>query len=69
MPNLFPGDPAPWFTAPTRSNPRFVFSSVAGRYVVLMFVPSYASEGAQAAMQAVRASASCSTTTRRRCSA
>ncbi len=55
MPNLFPGDPAPWFTAPTRANPRFVFSSVAGRYIVLAFVPSYAEEGAQAAMKAVRA--------------
>ena len=55
MPNLFPGDPAPWFTAPTRANPRFVFSSVAGRYVVLMFVPSHGDEGAQAATAAVRA--------------
>src|SRR4051812_46365738 len=55
VPNLFPGDPAPWFTAPTRANPRFVFSSVAGRYIILMFVPSYASDEAQAAMKAVHA--------------
>ncbi len=55
MPNLFPGDPAPWFTAPTRANPRFVFSSVAGRFVVLVFIPSYESEAAQAAIKAVQA--------------
>ena len=54
MPNLYPGDPAPWFTAPTRANPRFVFSSVAGRYIVLMFVTSHGSDSAQAALKAVR---------------
>jgi predicted 2-oxoglutarate/Fe(II)-dependent dioxygenase YbiX/peroxiredoxin len=35
--SLLPGDPAPWFSAPTASNPRYNFSSVAGRYVLLVF--------------------------------
>jgi predicted 2-oxoglutarate/Fe(II)-dependent dioxygenase YbiX len=35
---LMPGDPAPWFRAPSNVNPDFDFSSVAGRYVVLGFV-------------------------------
>ncbi|MFQ3618130.1 MAG: redoxin domain-containing protein [Cyanobacteriota bacterium] len=34
------GDPAPWFTAPSTSNPRYHFDSVAGRYVVLCFFAS-----------------------------
>ena len=33
------GEPAPWFTAPTPSNPAFVFDTVAGRYVLLLFLP------------------------------
>lgn len=37
---LTPGDPAPWFTAPTPSNPEFVFDTAAGRYVLLLFLPS-----------------------------
>jgi hypothetical protein len=36
---LAPGDPAPWFTAPTPSNPEYVFDTVAGRYVLLVFLP------------------------------
>ena len=32
-----PGDPVPYFQAPSAGNPRFVFSSVAGGYVMLMF--------------------------------
>ena len=55
MPNIFPGDPAPWFVAQTRANPRFVFSSVAGRYVVLLFVPSHGHAAAQAALKSVMA--------------
>jgi peroxiredoxin/predicted 2-oxoglutarate/Fe(II)-dependent dioxygenase YbiX len=35
---LLIGDPAPWFTAPTPSNPEFVFDTAAGRYVVLVFL-------------------------------
>src|SRR5690606_38037100 len=34
------GEPAPWFMARTRSNPRYVFNSVGGRYVVLSFLES-----------------------------
>src|SRR5258708_7240484 len=33
-----PGDPAPWFRAPSNVNPDFDFTSVAGRYVVLSFI-------------------------------
>lgn len=35
-----PGTPAPWFVAPVPGNPRYVFSSVAGRYVLIAFLPS-----------------------------
>jgi predicted 2-oxoglutarate/Fe(II)-dependent dioxygenase YbiX len=35
---LQPGDSAPWFTAPTPSNPEFVFDTAAGRYVLLAFL-------------------------------
>ncbi|WP_374442511.1 2OG-Fe(II) oxygenase [Stella sp.] len=35
---LRPGDPAPWFMAPTHSNPRFSFDTMAGRFVVVSFV-------------------------------
>ncbi|BBK36069.1 hypothetical protein STAQ_11470 [Allostella sp. ATCC 35155] len=34
---LRPGDPAPWFAAPTHSNPRFNFDTMAGRFVVVSF--------------------------------
>lgn len=37
---LSPGEPAPWFTAPTPSNPEYVFDTVAGRYVLLVFLPA-----------------------------
>ncbi|MBW8816464.1 MAG: 2OG-Fe(II) oxygenase [Caulobacterales bacterium] len=40
---LNPGQPAPWFTAPTPSNREFVFDSAAGRYVLLLFLPVEAS--------------------------
>ncbi|WP_338661230.1 2OG-Fe(II) oxygenase [Pararoseomonas sp. SCSIO 73927] len=35
-----PGDPVPRFRARTDSNPRYTFDSVAGRYVVLVFLGS-----------------------------
>jgi predicted 2-oxoglutarate/Fe(II)-dependent dioxygenase YbiX len=35
---LMPGDPAPWFRAPSNVNPDFDFASAAGRYIVLAFV-------------------------------
>ncbi|WP_397421979.1 2OG-Fe(II) oxygenase [Phenylobacterium sp.] len=34
------GELAPFFTAPTPSNPGFVFDTAAGRYVLLMFLPA-----------------------------
>jgi peroxiredoxin len=37
---LTPGDPVPWFRAPTAANPDYDFASVAGRYVVLCCLPS-----------------------------
>jgi hypothetical protein len=37
--SLSPGDPAPWFRAKTPSLPEFTFDSVAGRYVLLAFLP------------------------------
>jgi peroxiredoxin/predicted 2-oxoglutarate/Fe(II)-dependent dioxygenase YbiX len=37
---LLPGDPAPWFHQRSGSNPRYVFSTAAGRYVVLGFYGS-----------------------------
>jgi len=40
--SLLPGDPAPWFIAPSPTNPRYHFDSVAGRYVVLCFFGSAA---------------------------
>jgi hypothetical protein len=36
---LSPGEPAPWFRAKTPSLPEFTFDSVAGRYVLLVFLP------------------------------
>jgi hypothetical protein len=39
MPLQF-GEPAPWFIAPTPSNPRYEFHMVAGRFILLAFVPA-----------------------------
>lgn len=36
---LIPGDPAPYFIAPTSSNPRFTFDTAAGRYLLLCLMP------------------------------
>jgi len=36
---LTPGEPAPWFRGSTPSYPEFTFDSVAGRYVLLVFLP------------------------------
>jgi predicted 2-oxoglutarate/Fe(II)-dependent dioxygenase YbiX len=38
-PPFAPGDPTPWFNAPSPNNPDYAFSTVAGRYVVLGFAP------------------------------
>jgi hypothetical protein len=37
---LKPGEPAPWFRGATPSNPEFTFDSVAGRYILLAFLPT-----------------------------
>ena len=37
-----PGEPAPWFTGQTHTNPRFQFDLAGGRYVVLSFFGSAA---------------------------
>ena len=49
--SLIIGQAAPWFTAPTPSNPQFAFSSVAGRYVLLAFLPSDPAQQASALAQ------------------
>lgn len=52
---LSPGEPAPWFTAPTPSNPEYVFDTVAGRFVLLVFLPAADSELAAAALKRLAA--------------
>jgi predicted 2-oxoglutarate/Fe(II)-dependent dioxygenase YbiX/peroxiredoxin len=49
---LTPGDPAPGFRQRSAANPRFVFDSAAGRYLVLCFFGSAADPHAQAALAA-----------------
>ncbi|MDB5445856.1 MAG: hypothetical protein JWQ97_1173, partial [Phenylobacterium sp.] len=55
---LSPGEPAPWFRATTPSNPEFTFDSVAGRYILLAFLPleESARHAALTALAAHRAS-------------
>ncbi|TDH59697.1 2OG-Fe(II) oxygenase [Dankookia rubra] len=50
----FPGEPAPWFHAASAANPRFAFSSVAGRYVLLAFVGPAGERPAAAAAEAMQ---------------
>jgi predicted 2-oxoglutarate/Fe(II)-dependent dioxygenase YbiX/peroxiredoxin len=45
---LMPGVPAPWFSAPSLENPKFNFSSLGGRYVLLAFLPEDEPARAQA---------------------
>jgi peroxiredoxin len=52
--NLTPGDPAPWFRQRSISNPRFVFDSSAGRYIVLCFFGSGRDAHSQSAIKAAR---------------
>ncbi|WP_312166378.1 2OG-Fe(II) oxygenase [Phenylobacterium sp.] len=49
-----PGQAAPWFVAPTPTNPRFSFSSLGGRFVLLAFLPGdpVARQAALAAIEA-----------------
>lgn len=55
--SLPPGQAAPWFVCPTPTNPRFNFSSLGGRYVVLAFLPEEARArgAALAAIEAAQA--------------
>jgi peroxiredoxin len=39
-PRFAPGDPVPWFVARSSSNPEYHFGSVAGRYILLLFLGS-----------------------------
>lgn len=39
MTNLATCTPAPWFAAPTHGRPKFTFSSAAGRWLLLAFLP------------------------------
>jgi peroxiredoxin/predicted 2-oxoglutarate/Fe(II)-dependent dioxygenase YbiX len=50
---LKPGDPAPWFEQRSASNPRFVFDTAAGRYIVLCFYASAADPVGRATLDAV----------------
>ena len=52
---ILPGDPAPAFVQRSIANPRYVFSSAAGRYLVLAFLGSGGDAHAQAAIAAARA--------------
>lgn len=47
------GEPAPWFQARTRSNPRYSFDTVAGRVVVLSFFGSAGDAYASALLAAI----------------
>ena len=56
LPPLAPGDLTPDFCAPSRLNPKYNFSTVAGRYVLLAFMPNDPARraGAVAAFAAIR---------------
>ena len=49
------GEPAPWFAQRSESNPRYVFDTAAGRYIVLCFFGSAAAEPGRAALAFVQA--------------
>ncbi len=51
--NLMPGDPAPFFTQASTANPRFVFDTAAGRYLVLCFFGSAGTPLAREALKLV----------------
>lgn len=48
------GDPAPWFSQNSTSNPQFHFETVAGRYLVLCFYGTGSDEAGSAALKAVQ---------------
>jgi peroxiredoxin/predicted 2-oxoglutarate/Fe(II)-dependent dioxygenase YbiX len=49
------GEPAPWFACRTRANARYVFDSVAGRYVVICLFGSSAEPAAAKLLEGIRA--------------
>ena len=49
------GEPAPWFKAPTPSNPEFVFDTAAGRYILMLFLPRDDSAAAGEALRTLAA--------------
>jgi predicted 2-oxoglutarate/Fe(II)-dependent dioxygenase YbiX/peroxiredoxin len=53
--DLQPGDPVPWFTQRSFSNPQYTFDTAAGRYLVLCFFGSAADPHSVAAIEAARA--------------
>ena len=53
-PQLGPGEPAPWFKAPSASTPELVFDTAGGRYVLMLFLP-VAAEPRKAALTALAA--------------
>jgi peroxiredoxin len=53
---LRPGQPAPWFVAPSPANPEFAFSSLGGDFMLLLFLPED-HEARTAVLTKVRASA------------
>jgi peroxiredoxin len=52
---LEPGEPAPWFSQRSTGNPRFVFDTAAGRYIVLCFFGSAGEPGGRKAVGSVLA--------------
>jgi peroxiredoxin len=52
---LLPGDPGPWFTQRSSSNPRYVFDTTAGRYVLLAFLGSAGRDPGRAAAARLQA--------------
>ena len=53
---LLPGDPAPWFQQRSAANPRYVFDTAAGRWIVLCFFGTAGGDGSgKAALDAVMA--------------
>lgn len=51
--SLTAGEPAPWFEARSTSNPRYVFDTAAGRYIVLCFFGSAGDPRARGALEVV----------------
>lgn len=47
---LYPGDPAPWFTARSSNNPVFNFDTAAGHYLVLSFLGAASHPKSQAVL-------------------